>query len=283
MRIACSSIIPSSRSVGVLTSAVENFKRSFRRLPLVTLELAPPPERSFNPTEVSLTWVVLGPLEMRSVRLSREDPQKKQKSASLTQTRTDEIESSCAVSIARGYFKRNILNQVCGFMWGATVQNLWEVDAFTSPSHNLQKSHHGMLQKALNGHKGTHYITFSARRAPTAISTPPSIHTPGTAASSAPSGSAWPPGHLDLVLSFVLQIAVGPVGPIPQIWAPGPSIQWIPPLPPTPVQRFFWFSVSYWPPWIHSMSQVKPPVGRITLRAGQCQRVIWCTSILCDR
>lgn len=111
---ACSSIIPSSRSVGVLTSAVENFKRSFRRLPLVTLALAPPPERCFNPTEVSLTWVVLGPLEMRSVRLSREDPQKKTKEClceyafdSLTQTRIDEIV---------GYFERNILNQVCGFM-----------------------------------------------------------------------------------------------------------------------------------------------------------------------
>ena len=54
-----------------------------------------------------------------------------------------------------------------------------------------------------------HYITFSARRAPTAISTPPSIHTPGRAASSASSNSKInhrsPTGHQSpcFVLWFV--------------------------------------------------------------------------------
>ena len=89
----CSSIIPSSRSVGVLTSAVENVKRSFRRLSLVTLELAPPPERLLQPDGGVVDMGCIGPSWNGRSCSSQpwRSPEKKQKSAFLCEYAFDSL------------------------------------------------------------------------------------------------------------------------------------------------------------------------------------------------
>lgn len=209
----CSSIIPSSRSVGVLTSAVENFKRSFRRLPLVTLELAPPPERLLQPDGGVVDMGCIGPSwNGRSVRLSREDPQKKNKRVpsfvNMLLTRWPKqglmkiVESSCAV-IARGYFKRNILNQVCGFMWGATVQNLWEVDTFYQPISQSSKIASWHYKRRKNGPRIGCITSPSVHGGPLQPSAhrQASIHLEEPHPQHHPTATNHPPiTHLDLVL-----------------------------------------------------------------------------------
>lgn len=170
----------------------------------------------FNPTEVSLTWVVLGPLEMEdpfvsAVKIPRKKNKRVPSFVNMLLTRWPKqglmkiVESSCTVSIARGYFKKKHLKPSVRLHVRRDSSESVRSGQYLPAHLTIFKNRIMALQKAEEWPPNrVHYITFSARRAPTAISTPPSIHTPGRAASSASSNSHQSPTNHPPGPCFVL-------------------------------------------------------------------------------